>query len=194
MSFYCILGCIDTLALWTFLAFAVIDGAGSWGKSIVQMAVPGLAILINYGINFLYKTLWDEIDPPKPEFDEKLTLEEVKLINKCDENFDKWNTKYESIGNTISNFTVYWSHKMFFMPFTHFFGQLHFTLRTQDYMARWVWEDRECMRFTQKHNDYTEDILKGVKPHRKNQNNKNLFLYRGELLPAQKEPYSKVML
>jgi len=64
LSFYCILGCIDTLALWTFLAFAVIDGAGSWGKSIVQMAVPGLAILINYGINFLYKTLWDEIDPP----------------------------------------------------------------------------------------------------------------------------------
>jgi len=36
--------------------------------------------------------------------------------------------------------------------------------------------------------------LKGVKPHRKNQNNKNLFLYKGELLPAQKEPYSKVML
>jgi hypothetical protein len=108
--------------MWTLLIFAVMDGAGSWATSIVQLAIPVLALIINYGINYLYKKLWWEIDPPKPEFDEKLTMEEVKLINKCDENFDKWNTKYEDLGNTIANFTFFWSHKMFFMPYTHFFG------------------------------------------------------------------------
>lgn len=130
LSFYCLLGCIDTLAMFTLLVCAFIDGADSLQNSLVQIIIPGAAILINYFINYLYKVLWWEIDPPKPEFDEKLTIEEVRLINKCDENFDKWNTKYEDLGNKIANFTFFWSHKMFFMPFTHFFGQLHFTLRT----------------------------------------------------------------
>jgi hypothetical protein len=31
LSFYCLMGCIDTLSMWTLLIFAVIDGAGSYG-------------------------------------------------------------------------------------------------------------------------------------------------------------------
>ena len=61
-------------------------------------------------------------------------------------------------------------------------------------MARWVWEDKECMRFTQKHPDYSVESLKGEKANRKVQNKEGKFLYKGMLLPAQKERYSKVML
>jgi hypothetical protein len=70
----------------------------------------------------MWKRLWWQIDPPKPGDEEKLTLKEVILINKCDENFDKWNTKYEALAEKIMYVTIGWSHKMFFMPYTHFFG------------------------------------------------------------------------
>jgi hypothetical protein len=51
-----------------------------------------------------------------------MSKKEILLINKCDENFDKWNTKYEPLAEKIMYATIFWSHKMFFMPYTHFFG------------------------------------------------------------------------
>ena len=38
------------------------------------IGVPGAALLVNYSINWLiYKPLWDDIDPPKPDYDDRLT-------------------------------------------------------------------------------------------------------------------------
>jgi hypothetical protein len=65
------------------------------------MLVPLIALIVNYGLNYLWKTLWWEIDPPKPGNEEKMTEREVLLINNCDENFDKWNTKYEPLAEKI---------------------------------------------------------------------------------------------
>ena len=112
------LGPIDTLAMWLQFGFTFMYGV-YW-----QLAVPGLAILVTYYINCLYKKLWDVIDPPKPNDEEALSYEEVKLINKCDENFDNWNTKYYRVGTWVYRIVVYWNHKFFSMPFTHFFGYL----------------------------------------------------------------------
>jgi hypothetical protein len=59
-----------------------------------MVAVPGLAMLANWFLNYKYKKLWDEIDPPKPEDEDRLTKAEILKINKCDEHFDNWNGKY----------------------------------------------------------------------------------------------------
>ena len=56
-----------------------------------MLIVPGLALIVNYCINYQYKKLWDELDPQKPKNEEKLMKKEILLINNCDENFDKWN-------------------------------------------------------------------------------------------------------
>lgn len=124
LSVYCMMGCIDTLAIWVLLIFALLDGAGSYSTSLIQLIIPALALIVNYGLNFMWKTLWWEIDPPKPADEEQLSMKEVLLINKCDENFDKWNTKYEPLADKIRLVTLFWTHKMFFMPYTHFFGYL----------------------------------------------------------------------
>ena len=70
------------------------------------------------------------IDPPKPEDEDQLLPAEILLINKCDENFDKWNDKYFRVATWTWRIVVFWSHKFFMMPFTHFFGYLQFTLRS----------------------------------------------------------------
>lgn len=55
----------------------------------------------------------EELDPPKPKNEDKLDLEEVKLVNNCDINFDKWNTKYLTASKHIRRCTIYVSHKFF---------------------------------------------------------------------------------
>jgi hypothetical protein len=84
----------------------------------------------NYYINHLYKKLWERLDPPKPEDEDDLNKKEVLLINDCDENFDKWNNKYFKAAEIVKNITVWGSHKMIHLPFSHFFGYIHFTVRT----------------------------------------------------------------
>jgi hypothetical protein len=32
----------------------------------LHIVVPAIALIANYYLNFKYKKLWDELDPPKP--------------------------------------------------------------------------------------------------------------------------------
>lgn len=95
-----------------------------------MLGVPGLGIIFTWFINYLYKRLWDVIDPPKPLDEDALLYEEILLINQCDENFDKWNMRFYGVAAWVRRITVWWSHKFFAMPFTHFFGYLQFTMRS----------------------------------------------------------------
>ena len=73
------------------------------------------------------------MDPPKPKDDEDLSLKEVVTIRDCDVHFDQWNEKYFGIARHVKNSVMFASHKVFQMPFTHFYGYLHLTLRTQEH-------------------------------------------------------------
>ena len=92
--------------------------------------VPIIALLAVYYLNNCYRCLWDELDPPKPFDESKITKTEAIQINKCDENFDRWSGKYIILSSRIRKIVIYLNHKMFFLPFTHFYGYKHFTLRT----------------------------------------------------------------
>ena len=37
------------------------------------------------------------------------------------------------------------SHKIFFLPYSHFYGYMHFTLRSQDFMVVWQWDPKAVM-------------------------------------------------
>jgi len=108
----------------------------------------------NYYINYQYMLLWDRLDPPKPEDEDDLNKKEVLLINDCDENFDKWNNKYFKLSDTIRKLTLFGSHKMFNLPFTHFFGYIHFTVRTQDYYCNWEWDEYEVQKWNMRRISY----------------------------------------
>jgi hypothetical protein len=99
--------------------------------------IPIIALFGQYYLNYRWIKLWNILDPPKPEDEEKLTLAEVKLINKCDQIFDEWNEKYHGVADAVKNVVAFVSHKFFFLPFTHFYGYLHFTVRVQETMKRW---------------------------------------------------------
>ena len=106
-----------------------------------------MALAANYYINFKYKNLWEVIDPPKPDDEDKLTLDEVKFINQCDVYFDRWNEKYFKVANSVYKVVTMWSHKFFMIPYTHFFGYLHLTVRIQDHMQVWQWDVEDYMKF-----------------------------------------------
>jgi hypothetical protein len=69
------------------------------------------------------------LDPPKPKDDDELTKKECKLINDCDMHFDQWNEKYSGMADIVKKVVRFGSHKFFMMPYTHFFGYLHLTVR-----------------------------------------------------------------
>lgn len=165
LSFYAVLGLIDVLAMWLQFGFTFMYGK-PW---MVFWAV--WALLINYFLNYKYKRLWDVIDPPKPVDEEALTYDEIVLINMCDENFDKWNTKYYKVGEIVRRFVLFGSHKFFMMPFTHFFGYLQFTNRTQDSYCIWSWDDKETIRFQ-----------RGFISQKQLANPNRKFKYRGKLV------------
>lgn len=141
LSWYSMLGVVDVLAMWLQFGFNFLHGY-PW-----MLAWSVWALLINYFLNYKYKKMWDIIDPPKPMDEDALVYDEILLINKCDENFDKWNTKYYRVANWVRRVVVWWSHKFFSMPFTHFYGYLQFTMRSQDSYAIWSWDDKETIRF-----------------------------------------------
>lgn len=124
LSFYALMGVLDTLSIWLLLFFCLLQG------TFEMVVVPVLALLGTYYLNYLYRGLWDELDPPKPEDEARLSKSEALLINKCDENFDRWATKYADIAQRLKFLVTYVNHKLFAVPFTHFYGYRHFTLRT----------------------------------------------------------------
>jgi hypothetical protein len=70
----------------------------------------------------------------------------------------------------IKLITVYGSHSMFFLPFSHFFGYIHFTVRTQDFRSIWQWDEYEVQRWN----------LRRLPPEKVQDPN---FKYRGKLVP-----------
>ena len=98
---------------------------------MLMLAVPALALLTNYMINMcLYYPMWNTLDPEKPKYDDKLNEEEVRAINDCDEWFDKWNERYPEDGDRVKCCMVFFSHKLFHLPFTHFLGCARCTVKT----------------------------------------------------------------
>lgn len=109
-----------------------------------------VALVANYYLNYRYLKLWGEIDPPKPKDDDELTLEEVLKINKADQYFDRWNEKYFKVARTIKRLVMFSSHKLFQLPFTHFYGFLHLTVRIQDHYMRWEWSAEDVLTYRRK--------------------------------------------
>jgi hypothetical protein len=107
-----------------------------------MVIIPAIAMLANWYLNFRYKQLWDEIDPPKPDDEERLSKKEILLINRCDEHFDTWNGKYFQIAGVVRKIVIFISHKFFQFPYSHFYGYLHCTLRTQDFYVQWTWDEK----------------------------------------------------
>lgn len=87
-----------------------------------MMIVPIAALVTIYYLNLCYKRLWDELDPPKPFDETKITRTEAILINKCDQIFDRWNGKYLILASRLRFLVMLINHKIFFLPFTHFYG------------------------------------------------------------------------
>jgi len=102
--------------------------------------VPVIALTANYYLNFRYMRLWNLLDPPKPEDADDLSLKEVLEARQSDFHFDQWNAKYYKVAAKMKKVLVFWSHKMFQLPFTHFYGYLQFTVRSQDYYQAWEWD------------------------------------------------------
>lgn len=133
LSFYCLAAFIDVMSIWALLILVLAQGA------IWQIAFPAVGLVGNYYLNHCYIRLWNELDPPKPKDDDELTLKEVIRINKCDQYFDRWNEKYFKVANVIKKLVMFTSHKIFMLPYTHFYGFLHLTVRIQNYYMNWEW-------------------------------------------------------
>jgi hypothetical protein len=67
------------------------------------------------------------------------------------------------------------------MPYSHFYGYLHLTLRTQDFHVNWQWDEAECLRFTKKR----ISIKKISEPDHK---------FKGRLAPRRNGGFAKEML
>jgi hypothetical protein len=144
LSFYALAGFIDVLAMWALLILTLAQALELW-----QVAIPAVALLANYYLNWRYIQLWNEIDPPKPKDDDELTLKEVILINKSDQYFDRWNEKYFGVAKVVRRLVMFASHKIFQLPYTHFYGFLHLTVRIQNNCMSWEWNTEKVLRFQQ---------------------------------------------
>lgn len=121
------------------------------------------------------------LDPPKPEDDGALTLAEVDAINHCDQIFDQWNEKYQGAADFVKKVVMFGSHKFFYLPFTHFYGYLHFTVRVQETWKRWQWDSHDIARFRKNRGIDISDLEK-VDP----MTGEPCFKYRGKLVPELK--------
>jgi hypothetical protein len=61
--------------------------------------------------------------------------------------FDQWNQKYFKVAKYVKNAVALVSHKFFQMPYTHFYGYLHMTLRIQDHFMAWEWNFGQWQRW-----------------------------------------------
>lgn len=93
------------------------------------LIVPIISLLAQYYLNYQQIKLWNKLDPPKPKDETALEREEIAKINECDQHFDVWNEKYFAVANATKTMVAFISHKFFMMPYTHFYGYLHCTVR-----------------------------------------------------------------
>ena len=174
LSFYAISGLIDVIALWSQFIFTLAQGE-AW-----QVAFPAVALIANYFLNWQYKKLWDNIDPPKPDDDDDLTLEEVKCINRCDMYFDQWSSKYMNVAKQVRRLMMFVSHKFFQLPYTHFYGYLHLTLRIQENFNMWEWDIEDWAKYYNKNKKKALDNNEYFKQ-KAFENPELPFLYHGKL-------------
>lgn len=149
--------------------------------------MPIISLGAQYFLNYRQIKLWDRLDPPKPK-DENQGLErsEVERINDCDEHFDVWNEKYFGVAKAVRTLVGFVSHKFFMMPYTHFYGYLHCTVRVQDDMKVWQWDPHEILKL--KRGRITQAELRkddyGDKDEPTNKELMHGFRYKGRLVPA----------
>lgn len=77
---------------------------------------------------------------------------------------------------------MFGSHKFFYLPFTHFYGYLHFTVRVQETMKKWQWDSHDIAKFRKNRGIDITALLK-QDPVTKDYT----FKYRGKLVPELKE-------
>lgn len=75
---------------------------------------------------------------------------------------------------------MFGSHKFFYLPFTHFYGYLHFTVRVQETWKRWQWDSHDIARFRKNRGIDISDLVKV------DEEGKACFKYRGKLVPELK--------
>jgi hypothetical protein len=103
-----------------------------------------------------------------------MNLEEIERFNECDENFVKWHLKYPQTAKRIRNTVVILTYKFFFFPFSHFFGFLHFTMRTQDHLV--VWQPDNELDIAMKNRDPNIKVKGKLVP----RSNKQEFYFNNE--------------
>lgn len=129
----------------------------------------------------MYYKLWNVLDPPKPDDDNALTKHEVEAINECDQIFDQWNEKYAGAADFVKKVVMFGSHKFFYLPFTHFYGYLHFTVRVQETWKKWQWDSHDIARFRKNRGIDIRQLQK-----RDEGTGDFTFKYRGKLVPELK--------
>jgi hypothetical protein len=90
------------------------------------------------------------------------------------EHFDKWNTKYFQVGTFVRRMVMFLSHKFFQMPYTHFFGYLHCTVRPQEHLCIWEWDEKQVDLYNKRR--VTKDDIA-----------KSKFKFYGKLVPMSTE-------
>ena len=75
---------------------------------------------------------------------------------------------------------MFGSHKFFYLPFTHFYGYLHFTVRVQETWKRWQWDSHDIARFRKNRGIDISDLEK------EDAAGNWTFKYRGKLVPELK--------
>ena len=123
------------------------------------------------------------LDPPKPDDDNALTKAEVEAINACDQIFDQWNEKYAGAADFVKKVVMFGSHKFFYLPFTHFYGYLHFTVRVQETWKKWQWDSHDIARFRKNRGI---DIRQLQKREQVDGHWVYTFKYKGKLVPELK--------
>jgi hypothetical protein len=151
MSFYVLMGFVDWLEMIAFFILILVtvqshDAGEEW-----HVVIPIIALFAHYYINYRWIKLWDLMDPPKPDDIDDLTQEECRRINNCDQYFDRWNEKYFDTAQSVRRIVALVTHKMFLLPYCHFYGYGHFTVRAQKYFVKWEWDIKDL----KKH--YTKD-------------------------------------
>jgi hypothetical protein len=131
LSFYCFAAALEALCLIALFILTFLQG------TYIQVSVPGLAIIIQYYLNYRQLKIWDDIDPDDPQYEDKMNIVEIARMNRCDLNFDTWSKENSNAAKWIRRAVKLLTHKFFMFPFTHFYGYLHTTLRTQDYKVIW---------------------------------------------------------
>ena len=78
---------------------------------------------------------------------------------------------------------IFVGHKFFAFPYSHFYGYLHCTLRSQDYYVQWTWDEKQCVSFSKGHTSYKPEKVM-----------KEELKFKGRLQPMRASGYVKELI